>query len=129
LEIKEISSFSESFKNEFLFLIYKINIFIKLLKLMINRFCFLIYVFIGVRVLTVLIKQKHLLIILISLEFIIVGLFLLIIVFFRVFNYEYYFRMLFLSVRVCERVLGLSIMVRLIRVYGNDYFQSFNILW
>ena len=129
MEIKEISSFSESFKNEFLFLIYKINIFIKLLKLMINRFCFLIYVFIGVRVLTVLIKQKHLLIILISLEFIIVGLFLLIIVFFRVFNYEYYFRMLFLSVRVCERVLGLSIMVRLIRVYGNDYFQSFNILW
>jgi len=129
LEIKEISSFSESFKNEFLFLIYKINIFIKLLKLMINRFYFLIYVIIGVRVLTVLIKQKHLLIILISLEFIIVGLFLLIIVFFRVFNYEYYFRILFLSVRVCERVLGLSIMVRLIRVYGNDYFQSFNILW
>ena len=129
MEIKEISSFSESFKNEFLFLIYKINIFIKLLKLMINRFYFLIYVIIGVRVLTVLIKQKHLLIILISLEFIIVGLFLLIIVFFRVFNYEYYFRILFLSVRVCERVLGLSIMVRLIRVYGNDYFQSFNILW
>jgi len=95
---------------------------------MIRRFYLFIFMFIGIRVLTFLIKQKHLLIMLISLEFIIISLFLLIIVFFGLFNYEYYFSILFLSVRVCERVLGLSIMVRLIRAYGNDYFQSFNIL-
>ena len=80
MEIKEISSFLRVLKSN-LFLIYKINIFIKLLKLMINRFYLFIFIFIGIRVSTFLIKQKHLLIILRSLEFIIVSLFLLIIVF------------------------------------------------
>lgn len=95
---------------------------------MIDRFYFFISIFIGIGVFTFLIKQKHLLIILISLEFVIVGLFLFITLYFRIFNYDYYFGILFLSIGVCERVLGLSILVRLIRSYGNDYFQSFNIL-
>jgi NADH-ubiquinone oxidoreductase chain 4L len=36
--------------------------------------------------------------------------------------------MLFLSIRVCEGALGLSILVSMMRTHGNDYFQTFNVL-
>lgn len=45
------------------------------------------------------------------------------------YNNELYFNIVFLIMRVCEGVLGLSILISLIRSYGNDYFQRFNILW
>lgn len=82
--------------------------------------------FVGVYVFTV--KCKHLLLILLSLEFIVISLYIGL--FFGLFqhSYEYYFSMIFLTMRVCEGSVGLSILVSIIRSYGNDYFQSFNIL-
>lgn len=74
-------------------------------------------------------KRKHLLLILLSLEFIIISLFLGLSLYFYNFSYEEFFLIIFLTFRVCERALGLSILVRLIRVYGNDYFRTFNLLW
>nr|WRO44841.1 NADH dehydrogenase subunit 4L [Prothemus semimetallicus] len=74
-------------------------------------------------------KSKHFLLMLMSLEFLVIyvyfGLFILMIYM----NYEYYFIMVFLTMSVCEGTLGLSILVSLIRSYGNDYFQTFNVLW
>lgn len=73
-------------------------------------------------------KRKHLLLILLSLEFIILSLYFCLFIYLSLFNYEYYFSIVFLTIRVCERALGLSILVSIIRTYGNDYFQTFNIL-
>ena len=73
-------------------------------------------------------NRKHLLSTLLSLEFIVLRLFLFLFIFLNIFNYEIYFSMIFLTFRVCEGALGLSILVSLIRTHGNDYFNSFSIL-
>nr|APT41588.1 NADH dehydrogenase subunit 4L [Psathyromyia aragaoi] len=73
-------------------------------------------------------NQKHLLSMLLSLEFIVLSLFLYLLMYLNLMNYESYFSMIFLTFCVCEGVLGLSILVMLTRSHGNDYFQSINIL-
>nr|YP_010261329.1 NADH dehydrogenase subunit 4L [Libellula quadrimaculata]UIB40236.1 NADH dehydrogenase subunit 4L [Libellula quadrimaculata] len=72
-------------------------------------------------------KRKHLLSTLLSLEFIVLGLFFYIF-FVLLFYFELYFLMYFLTFGVCEGALGLSILVAMIRSHGNDYFNSFNML-
>nr|YP_009995307.1 NADH dehydrogenase subunit 4L [Ochthebius minoicus]QNP09710.1 NADH dehydrogenase subunit 4L [Ochthebius minoicus] len=79
--------------------------------------------------LTFCMKRKHLLLMLLSLEFIILSLYMMIFIYLSYFINEYYFSMIFISMSVCEGALGLSLLVSLIRSHGNDYFQSFNILW
>lgn len=73
-------------------------------------------------------NRKHLLSMLLRLEYIVLSLFYLLFIYLNILNYESYFRIVFITFRVCEGVLGLSILVSIIRIYGNDYFQSFNIL-
>nr|QCX31983.1 NADH dehydrogenase subunit 4L [Amphimallon solstitiale] len=75
------------------------------------------------------IKRKHLLLMLLSLEFIVLGLYFNLYLFLMYFNCEFYFGMIFLTMSVCEGALGLSILVSLVRTHGNDYFQTFNVLW
>nr|ALO70852.1 NADH deshydrogenase subunit 4L [Phloeopora testacea] len=74
-------------------------------------------------------KRKHLLLMLLSLEFIILSLYFNMFIYLSDMNFEFYFSMIFLTMSVCEGVLGLSIMISMIRTHGNDYFQSFNMLW
>lgn len=71
---------------------------------------------------------KHLLLILLSLEFIVLSLFFYLLIYLNLFNFEQYFVIFYLIFSVCEGALGLSILVSLIRTHGNDYFQSFSIL-
>nr|YP_010024744.1 NADH dehydrogenase subunit 4L [Pseudothemis zonata]QOQ35032.1 NADH dehydrogenase subunit 4L [Pseudothemis zonata] len=72
-------------------------------------------------------KRKHLLSTLLSLEFIVLVLFFY--VFYNLINYfELYFLMYFLTLGVCEGVLGLGILISMIRSHGNDYFSSFSML-
>nr|UFZ12887.1 NADH dehydrogenase subunit 4L [Corydalus sp. 2 YLJ-2021a] len=73
-------------------------------------------------------KRKHLLLMLLSLEFIVISLFMGLMVILSLYNYESYFSMFFLVFSVCEGALGLGILVSMIRSHGNDYFNSFNIL-
>nr|YP_006503866.1 NADH dehydrogenase subunit 4L [Elodia flavipalpis]AFA46596.1 NADH dehydrogenase subunit 4L [Elodia flavipalpis] len=73
-------------------------------------------------------NRKHLLSMLLSLEYIVLSLFLLLFIYLNMMNFENYFSMMFLVFSVCEGALGLSILVSMIRTHGNDYFQSFNIL-
>nr|QBF44177.1 NADH dehydrogenase subunit 4L [Thaumalea sp. ZK-2019] len=72
--------------------------------------------------------RKHLLSTLLSLEFMVLSLFMFFILGLNIMNYEMYFTMMFLTFSVCEGALGLSILVSLIRTHGNDYFQTFSIL-
>nr|QXE45659.1 NADH dehydrogenase subunit 4L [Anthaxia chinensis] len=74
-------------------------------------------------------KRKHFLLMLLSLEFVILSLFFFIFMVLGFYCYEFFFSMLFLTMSVCEGALGLGVMVSMIRTHGNDYFQSFNVLW
>nr|UJG45133.1 NADH dehydrogenase subunit 4L [Sepsis punctum] len=73
-------------------------------------------------------NRKHLLSMLLSLEFIVLSLFLMMFIYLNQMNYESYFSLMFLTFSVCEGALGLSILVSMIRTHGNDYFQSFNMI-
>lgn len=73
-------------------------------------------------------NRKHLLSILLSLEYIVLILFFMLFIYLNIINYEIFFSIIFLTFRVCEGALGLSILVSIIRTHGNDYFQSFNVL-
>nr|UFR82860.1 NADH dehydrogenase subunit 4L [Goliathus goliatus]UFR82899.1 NADH dehydrogenase subunit 4L [Mecynorhina torquata ugandensis] len=75
------------------------------------------------------IKRKHLLLMLLSLEYIILSLYFNLYIYLMYFSFEFYFGMIFLTMSVCEGALGLSILVSLVRTHGNDYFQTFNVLW
>nr|QLY89808.1 NADH dehydrogenase subunit 4L [Agapetus fuscipes] len=73
-------------------------------------------------------NSKHLLIILLSLELMVLGLFFMLYMLLMNFMSEMYFLMMFMVFSVCEGVLGLSLLISMIRLYGNDYFMNFNIL-
>lgn len=73
-------------------------------------------------------KYKHLLIVLLSLEFIVLRIFFFLLIQLSVYYNEIYLLILFLVFRVCEGVLGLRILVSIIRTHGNDYFISFSLL-
>nr|QZI85895.1 NADH dehydrogenase subunit 4L [Agapanthia amurensis] len=74
-------------------------------------------------------NRKHLLSMLLSLEFIVVAVYLNLFIYFSQFSYEYFFSMIFLTMSVCEGALGLSILVSMIRNHGNDYILTFSSLW
>nr|WHL46535.1 NADH dehydrogenase subunit 4L [Phalera grotei] len=73
-------------------------------------------------------KRKHLLIVLLSLEFLVLSIFFFMLIFLMLIEYDMYMLMVFLVFSVCEGALGLSILVSMIRTHGNDYFQSFSLL-
>nr|AVN67441.1 NADH dehydrogenase subunit 4L [Gromphadorhina portentosa] len=73
-------------------------------------------------------NRKHLLATLLSLEFIVLILYVVLYDYLMNFNYELYFMMVFLTFSVCEGALGLSILVSMIRGYGNDFFGAYSML-
>nr|YP_010946670.1 NADH dehydrogenase subunit 4L [Margattea angusta]WGO57388.1 NADH dehydrogenase subunit 4L [Margattea angusta] len=73
-------------------------------------------------------NRKHLLLTLLGLEFIVLILYFEIYYYLLGMDYELFFGLVFLTFSVCEGALGLSILVSMIRSYGNDYFNTFNIL-
>nr|URX53289.1 NADH dehydrogenase subunit 4L [Glyptotermes sp. 11 AB-2022a] len=93
---------------------------------MLMHFYFFFIFFCGVWVFCS--SRKHLLITLLSLEFLVLSLFIIIYFYLCFYNYELYFVMFFLVFSVCEGALGLSILVSMIRGFGNDYFQSYSVL-
>nr|YP_010166747.1 NADH dehydrogenase subunit 4L [Porhydrus obliquesignatus]QRV62851.1 NADH dehydrogenase subunit 4L [Porhydrus obliquesignatus] len=93
--------------------------------LMLNYLFFIVMFFFGL--IAFVSKRKHLLLMLLSMEFIILSLYGLIFLYLSLYSYEFYFSMMFLVFCVCESVLGLSILVSLIRTHGNDYFFSMNL--
>nr|WGL39505.1 NADH dehydrogenase subunit 4L [Typhlodessus monteithi] len=92
--------------------------------MLLNLYLFIMF-FIGLVVFSS--KRKHLLLMLLSMEFMILSLYALMFMFLSFLDYEFYFSMMFLVFCVCESVLGLSILVSMIRTYGNDYFFSMNL--
>lgn len=73
-------------------------------------------------------NRKHLLLLLLSLEFLVIRIYFNLVRFLRFYSYEFFFLIIFLTIMVCERALGLSVLVRVIRTHGNDYFNVFRFL-
>lgn len=95
--------------------------------LIILKWCLVYYLFFLGLISFVLIR-KHLLSTLLSLEFIVLSLFFILLSLLNLQNYETYFRIFFLVFSVCEGALGISLIVSIIRTHGNDYFNSFSVL-
>nr|YP_009654845.1 NADH dehydrogenase subunit 4L [Placosternum urus]QCI09413.1 NADH dehydrogenase subunit 4L [Placosternum urus] len=72
--------------------------------------------------------RKHILLSLLSLEFMVLFVFMLLILVMMNYGYELYFSLIFLVFTVCEGALGLSILVSLVRSQGNDYLSSMSIM-
>nr|QJS34745.1 NADH dehydrogenase subunit 4L [Lucanus chengyuani] len=92
----------------------------------------ILYIFIFIYFMGLLsfcINRKHMLLMLLSLEFIVISLFFGLFSFLGLYSWEFYFVLIFLTVSVCEGVLGLALLVMLMRVYGSDYVHTFNLLW
>nr|YP_010882124.1 NADH dehydrogenase subunit 4L [Sungaya inexpectata]WID87025.1 NADH dehydrogenase subunit 4L [Sungaya inexpectata] len=73
-------------------------------------------------------NYSHFLVTLLSLEYIVLSMFLIIFIYMSFYIFDMYFIMMLLTFWVCEGALGLSLLVSLIRGYGNDYFSSFNLV-
>nr|QOY24543.1 NADH dehydrogenase subunit 4L [Anabolia furcata] len=73
-------------------------------------------------------NRKHLLIILLSLELIVLNLFFYVYIYLllNLMN-SIYFLVMFMVLTVCEGVLGVSILVYMIRVHGKDYVSVYSI--
>nr|ARH53801.1 NADH dehydrogenase subunit 4L [Curculio elephas] len=74
-------------------------------------------------------KYKHFLLMLLSLESIVLSMYMLIFIYFVQFFYEYFLLMLFLTMSVCESALGLSLLVLIVRIHGGDMILMFDNLW
>lgn len=121
-------SFSDVLKVETYFWFTRPVFYIKLLKLMVI-FCLFFSVFMYfMGLISFCMKRSHLLLILLSLEFVILSLYINLYLYLVFFHYEFYFRIVFIRIRVCEGALGLAILVSIVRTHRNDYFQSFNVL-
>nr|AXS65797.1 NADH dehydrogenase subunit 4L [Curculionoidea sp. 10 KM-2017] len=90
---------------------------------------YLSFIMIFLGILSFSLNRKHTLLMLMSLEFTIISMFFMFLNFLVSLNNEIYISMIFLTMSVCEGVLGLSILIMIIRTHGNDYFKSFNFLW
>nr|QXU57649.1 NADH dehydrogenase subunit 4L [Cherax punctatus] len=73
-------------------------------------------------------NHKHLLNVLLGLEFVVLSIFGMISVNMPSVGLEAMFVMFFLVMAACEGALGLSLLVSVVRSHGNDYFSSFGIL-
>nr|YP_011036637.1 NADH dehydrogenase subunit 4L [Planaphrodes nigricans]WRK21241.1 NADH dehydrogenase subunit 4L [Planaphrodes nigricans] len=69
--------------------------------------------------------RKHILLCLMSLEFIVLSILFLVMFFSMMYLSSFYIYVFFMAFFVCEGVLGLSVLVLMIRFHGNDYLNSF----
>nr|YP_009059151.1 NADH dehydrogenase subunit 4L [Cervaphis quercus]AGQ46313.1 NADH dehydrogenase subunit 4L [Cervaphis quercus] len=93
------------------------NLFILMLIFML--FCgILFYIF----------NFNHLLMMLLGLEFLLLILFLLFLINMMMFIKQYILLFIFLIFCISESVLGLTILILMVRFYGNDYLKSLMIL-
>nr|YP_010320621.1 NADH dehydrogenase subunit 4L [Myra affinis]UJP67372.1 NADH dehydrogenase subunit 4L [Myra affinis] len=72
--------------------------------------------------------RKHFLNSLLSLEFMMLGIFWLLSISLVKVGMEVYFSLVFLTLVACEGALGLSLLVLIVRSHGNDRYMSFSLL-
>nr|YP_006073348.1 NADH dehydrogenase subunit 4L [Solemya velum]AFG18168.1 NADH dehydrogenase subunit 4L [Solemya velum]AGI98157.1 NADH dehydrogenase subunit 4L [Solemya velum] len=76
---------------------------------------------------TLMFQYKHLLSMLLSLEAMMLSLFIMLCSSSTI-SLETFFVLMLITLGACEASLGLSILVALIRTHGNDYVFNFNLM-
>nr|AXS65987.1 NADH dehydrogenase subunit 4L [Curculionoidea sp. 6 KM-2017]AXS65997.1 NADH dehydrogenase subunit 4L [Curculionoidea sp. 5 KM-2017] len=76
-----------------------------------------------------ILKFNHFLLMLLSLEFIVLSLFLFLMFSVFCYSFEYFLCMFYLSMSVCESALGLSLLVLVVRSHGVDSIMLIDNLW
>nr|YP_010222650.1 NADH dehydrogenase subunit 4L [Sastragala esakii]UCC46113.1 NADH dehydrogenase subunit 4L [Sastragala esakii] len=72
--------------------------------------------------------RRHILLSLLSLEFMVLSTYFIMFMTMLFYGLELYFVLIFLVFTVCEGALGLSLLVMLVRNQGNDYLSSMSVL-
>nr|YP_010583048.1 NADH dehydrogenase subunit 4L [Eurhadina cuii]UGN61494.1 NADH dehydrogenase subunit 4L [Eurhadina cuii] len=90
------------------------------------NFFFMYMFFMGL--FSLIMIRKHILLCLISMEFVVLSLLMLVMLFCLMSNYMFYMYLIMMTFYVCEGVLGLSVLVYMIRCHGNDFLMSM-FLW
>lgn len=70
-------------------------------------------------------KRKHLLLTLLRLEYIVLGIFLILVL--EMINGILFYSLIYLVFGACEGALGLSILVTIRRTHGGDNFNLFGV--
>nr|AHX97842.1 NADH dehydrogenase subunit 4L [Afrocampsis griseosetosus] len=71
---------------------------------------------------------KHLLMTLISLEFMMINTLFNLYLSIMMLNLNMYNNSFFLTISVCESIIGLSLLIHMIQLTGNDYLKSLSLL-
>lgn len=71
-------------------------------------------------------KREHLLSVLLRLEYMVIVIYYIFLIYFVMFDSLY--SLVYLIFTACEGALGLSILVMMRRTHGGDYFKSFNVM-
>nr|UOX27615.1 NADH dehydrogenase subunit 4L [Pseudoregma panicola] len=95
---------------------------------MLNLFLLLMCLMFFLGVLFYLINFNHLLMMLLGLEYLLLILSLLFMFNLMMFIKQYFLLMIFFIFCISESVLGLTILILMVRMYGNDYLKSLMIL-
>jgi NADH-ubiquinone oxidoreductase chain 4L len=69
-------------------------------------------------------KREHLLSVLLRLEYVTLGIYLIILMGFC--GSDIFYSLVYITFTACEGALGLSILVIIRRTHGGDYFKTFN---
>nr|APB92057.1 NADH dehydrogenase subunit 4L [Montfortula punctata] len=89
-------------------------------------FCSLITVCAIMSIISVFLQYKHLLMVLINLEVLLLALFILTLMH-SWSSFESHACLILITMGVCEASLGLATLVTLIRTHGNDYVHSMSV--
>uniref|UniRef100_A0AAU6PBY4 NADH-ubiquinone oxidoreductase chain 4L n=1 Tax=Destinoides conspicuus TaxID=3137869 RepID=A0AAU6PBY4_9HEMI len=73
---------------------------------------------------SLMIMRKHILMSLLSLEFMMMSIILNVVMFCLTMKLSMYMLIFMMTLLVCEGVLGLSILINMIRCQGNDFMNS-----
>nr|AML26174.1 NADH dehydrogenase subunit 4L [Scolytinae sp. BMNH 1274290] len=92
-----------------------------------SSYSFIIIFFSGL--ISYIMSKKHFLLMLISLEVMVLSIYMLMFLYFAQFGAEMFINMIYLSMSVCEGALGLTLLVVLIRTHGMDMISVFDNLW
>lgn len=95
---------------------------------MINLFFVVLIILIFSGIIFYILNFNYLLIILLGLEYLLIILSLIFLLNFIIFIKQYILLLIFFIFCICERVLGLTILILIVRIYGNDYLKSLMIL-
>nr|YP_010490507.1 NADH dehydrogenase subunit 4L [Smilium sinense]UWM12993.1 NADH dehydrogenase subunit 4L [Smilium sinense] len=73
-------------------------------------------------------KRKHLMSMLISLEYVALSIFFMLVIVSMVSGLETYMSLVFLVASVCEGSVGMAMLVGMVRTHSSDYMNSLTIL-